>query len=51
LPSGEKRVKGIETSTVFSVFVPYHNLKKKKKPSDTPSLFIDNMCLTGYIGG
>jgi hypothetical protein len=38
---GKKRVKGIETSMVLSVFVPY--CRKKKMPSDTPSLFIENI--------
>jgi hypothetical protein len=47
LPSGEKRVKGIETSVVFSIFVPYHS---KNLPSNAPSLFMENICLTGYIG-
>jgi hypothetical protein len=28
LPSGEKNVKGIKTSTVFSFFVPYHSKKQ-----------------------
>jgi hypothetical protein len=53
LPSGGKKtVKVTETSTVFSVFVPYSS-KKKKNNAFTCSLSFHRkyIYLTGYIGG
>jgi hypothetical protein len=42
----KKQLKGKDL-TIFSCFCPL----PEQKPSDSPSLFIENICLTGYIGG
>jgi hypothetical protein len=41
---GELRQQRPQRSSVFHPFT-------KKKASDAPFLFIENICLTGYIGG
>jgi hypothetical protein len=43
------RVKGIETSMVFSVFIPYCN--KNNAFGCSLSFHRKYICLTGYVGG
>jgi hypothetical protein len=52
-PQGKnKRVKRIETSTPLLHFCPLPQQQQQQQMlSDTPSLFIENICLTGYTGG